>query len=283
MRKLGVSAGAAVAIAIASSGVGHAAAMTADLNAVYASAEDLVSNYWTAHYNDFFEGTFNPPKVIGPDQTSGQTACGRIDTNDSIYCHDDHTIIFGGNYLARADQLGDLFIYQVVAHEWGHAIQQNLKSGFVELTADCFAGGVLGASYRAGDKALEGGDGAAIEKIMNDFLGDPRPAARPEDHGTAQQRLDAYRKGWTQGVGGCVDSKYLKPQAPKPTTSTQDPAAPAPSVVEPSPAPAGVTTPPPAAPPPADPAPQPSIAQTTGTAPESTGSSDLLNSLGSLS
>ncbi|CAM3593406.1 hypothetical protein [Smaragdicoccus niigatensis] len=278
MRKLGVSAGAAVAIAIASSGVGHAAAMTPDMQTVYSSAVDLVSKYWAAHYSDFFAGTYTPPKVIGPDQTSGSTACGRVDTNDSIYCHDDHTIIYGTNYLGRADQLGDLFIYEVVAHEWGHAIQQNLKSGFVELVADCLSGAVLGVSAKAGNKALEGSDGAAAEKIFNDFLGESRPATRPEDHGTAEQRLGSYLKGWNLGVTGCLDSKYLKPQAPTPTTSTPVPPAPA---VEPSPAPTGGTTPPPAAPAPtAAPAPQ-----GAATPPSDTGTeiSDLLNSLGSLS
>ncbi|MCE5291838.1 MAG: hypothetical protein LLG14_21720 [Nocardiaceae bacterium] len=288
MRKLGVSAGAAVAIAIASSGVGHAAAMTADLQTVYTSALDLVSKYWASHYSDFFEGTYTPPRVIGPDQTSGQTDCGRIDTNDSIYCHGDHTIIYGGGYLGRADELGDLFIYQVVAHEWGHAIQQLLKSGFVELTADCFSGAALGASYREGYKALEGSDGAAAEKIFNDFLGESRPATRPEDHGTAEQRLGSYLKGWNQGVGGCLDSKYLKPQAPKPTTPAPDVVAPAAPVAEPSPAAAGDTTPLPAD----APAAQPGVEQTSGAAPqgattpasgEGTGISDLLNSLGSLS
>ena len=268
-----------MAIAIASPGVGHAAAMNAHLQTVYSSALDVVSKYWAAHYSDYFEGTYTPPRVIGPDQTSGQTACGRVNTNDSIFCHDDHTIIYGGNYLGRAEELGDLFIYQVVAHEWGHAIQGLLQSGYTELDADCFSGAVLGESSKAGNKALEGGNGAAIEKIMNEFLGDPRPAQKPTDHGNAQQRLDAYRKGWNQGVRGCVDSKYLKPQAPTPP-ATQDPVTPTPTapIVEPSPAQTGGTTAQPAVP--EAPAPQ---ATSTPPSDAGTGSPELLNSLGSLS
>jgi predicted metalloprotease len=80
---------------------------------------------------------------------------------------------------------GDSWVYLIIAHEWGHAIQNRLKNSLVaqqkELQADCLAGAAL---YGAAEK-------------------DRTPRIEPGDHGDAFQRIENFSKGRTGGVKAC--------------------------------------------------------------------------------
>ena len=242
---LGFSAAAAVGIAIANAGVGQAAAMTPDMQTVFENAVKVVDQYWATHYTESFGGTYKSPHVNDPIDRPLRTACGTMPVNNAAQCSGDDSLTFGNQFLARASEFGDLLIYDVVAHEWGHAILDRAGVRNTELHAECLAGAAIGGSIRDGKLSLPDGDGAALEKIENEFGAD-HPAQSDTDHGTAQQQIDEYRKGFSQGPLPCVGRKAPEPAAqpaPKPAPETKPTPTPAPVVVQAPPAPAPVSTP----------------------------------------
>lgn len=256
MRTLGPAAVIAVAIGIASSGVGHAAT-SGDMQTVASAAEAVVNAYWTANYPAIFGGSYSPPKIIGPGN-GGNTACGNIGTNDAAYCDGDDTIVLGAQFLSHATTVGDIWIYDVVAHETGHAIQHRAGLVFSELGAECLSGAALGASAKTTPAIANGWDDiVAVEKAV----GESRPASSPGDHGTSDQQLNAFHRGWSQGPKACTDPNALYNAAPsnKPTPdATTDPVPTKPPVTDPAPQPSTDPAPKPEPPTPA-PAPQPSV------------------------
>ncbi|CAM3664778.1 neutral zinc metallopeptidase [Smaragdicoccus niigatensis] len=262
MRTLGTAAALAVAIGIASSGVAHAAASSGDVNTVAKAAEDVVNKYWAANFTALFGGTYSPPKVIGPGN-GGSTVCGNAGSNDAMYCDGDDTISLGAQFLSKADTLGDIWIYDVVAHETGHAIQQRTNKVFSELGAECFSGAALGGSAKTTPAIANGWDDiVAVEKTV----GDSHAATRPGDHGTAEQQLNAFRLGWSQGPKACTDAAalYNAPPSTKPApdaTTDPTPVPTKPPVTDPAPQPSTDPAPKPEPPQPA-PVAQPSVVPT---------------------
>lgn len=261
MRRSGTAAAVAVVVAIATPSLGHAAALTADMRAEFDAAVDAVDKFWAASYTENFGGTYKSPNVLDPVNGSAGTACGPMSADNAGYCAGGDTIAFGSEFLGRSGELGVLFIYDVVAHEWGHAIQERAKIGFNELGAECFAGAALSGAVRAGTLDIPDGDGAAIAKIAEE-MGSSRPATRPSDHGTSEQQLNAYRRGWREGPKSCVDGAQDRPPAAAPVTVPEVPPVDVPPVKVPDVPPGDVppVTPPDSPASPDDPAPVPSPA-----------------------
>jgi len=110
------------------------------------------------------------------------------------------------------DQHGDLALAYVMAHEWGHHLQnlqglstvQYPTSTGKELQADCLAGVWANSTYYEGQ--LEPGD---FEEAMNlavaigdDTLGVPEGQG---SHGSAQERQTWFKYGYDTGDGSqCV-------------------------------------------------------------------------------
>jgi predicted metalloprotease len=103
---------------------------------------------------------------------------------------------------AGYERIGDAWVYLIIAHEWGHAIQARLQADQVsvaaELQADCFAGATLRrrrprpAAVRArGHQELQ----ETLTAVADDF-----PWTKQSDHGDAQQRISAFNQG-AQGGG----------------------------------------------------------------------------------
>jgi predicted metalloprotease len=150
------------------------------------------------------------------------TACGAAaDDTSAFYCPQDDTIYVGrriasgvidglldgfpGQEAGFGRAVGDFGAAYIVAHEYGHNLQDEL--GFFdasregasarpfELQADCMAG-VWGASvYRAG--LLKPGD---VEEALSTALavGDFEVGS-PQHHGTPEQRRDAWQLGFSSG------------------------------------------------------------------------------------
>ena len=159
------------------------------------------------------------------------TGCGAsAGDNDAFYCPEDDTIYIGQTF-ARAvydgadgslpgeaagfgRAVGAFAVAYVVAHEYGHNVQQergvlagHLTALPTELNADCLAGTWIHWDYGQGqvtsadikealDTALAVGD--------FDFL-------NPEHHGTPQQRHDAVLTGLRKGSPSACDG-YLTMQ-----------------------------------------------------------------------
>jgi predicted metalloprotease len=148
------------------------------------------------------------------------TACGPAGADAAFYCPSDDTIyvaqefaaalwrgVVGGLPGERAGfghAAGDFGVAYVVAHEYGHNVQQELglfgrSVGLTaepfELQADCLAGAWGNSVYRAG--LLEPGD---VQEAINTALavGD-FDTGNAQHHGTPQQRRDAWLLGFDGG------------------------------------------------------------------------------------
>jgi predicted metalloprotease len=173
--------------------------------------------------------TYQPPKLV---LFSGgvQSACGFAQTAAGpFYCPEDYKVYIDLDFYRelrdRFHAPGDFAQAYVIAHEVGHHVQNqlgimkalqqrqrrssqaqaNALSVRIELQADCFAG-IWAHSANKERKILEEGD---IEEGLNAAaqIGDDRIQKRtqgyivPESftHGSAQQRVQWFRRGISQG------------------------------------------------------------------------------------
>jgi uncharacterized protein len=170
-----------------------------------------------------------PTVVLFTDMT--QSACGVAQASTGpFYCPNDEKVyidlVFYEQLHRQFGAPGDFAQAYVVAHEIGHHVQQltgvlpefnarrasmsqdeqNAYSVRVELQADCYAG--VWANYVGQQGLLESGD---FEEAMNaanaigdDTLTRGRVAPRNFTHGTSEQRMAWFRRGYSTGdVGQC--------------------------------------------------------------------------------
>lgn len=182
-----------------------------DMGEDIANAVSVVDRFWAAHWSDFFTGRYIRPKIYGGYSRYGRAApyCGntRAAYNNAEYCPYGDFIGWDLTFMRNGYLAGDAWVYLVVAHEWGHAIQYRLAPSLVwrarELQADCLAGAVLFGAAEDGTLQFEDGD---VDELAAAFrrMGDRTPWTRVEDHGTAKQRLSAFTKGADGGVNACL-------------------------------------------------------------------------------
>jgi predicted metalloprotease len=178
-----------------------------------------VDAYWT---KVFAANELPEPRVSYQILKPGETAngaCGTLDDSTAAYCPGDDTItiaerfatgIFTGG-LNRAlpgssqgfgGTMGDFAVAYVVAHEYGHQIQdelgtfdRNLPTVDTELQADCYAGNWAKSAYdenRLDDGDIEEALRAAL--AVGDFDFDSAG-----HHGTPEQREAAWLRGFRGG------------------------------------------------------------------------------------
>jgi len=133
---------------------------------------------------------------------------------NAYYCPSGNFLAWDENLMrAGYTQIGDAWVYLVIAHEWGHAIQAQLPERFVsqavELQADCLAGVWMSEiKRRLGDGEIEGALNAAAQ-IGDDTL-QRRTQGRvvPESftHGSAQQRMRWLKRGYDTGKTQSCDT-----------------------------------------------------------------------------
>ncbi|MFE6841780.1 neutral zinc metallopeptidase [Streptomyces sp. NPDC057686] len=211
----GTALGAPLASRGAASQPGLPAVIGADLAAETRDAIEVTDGFWVKHWPDFFTKTYQPPKIYGPlgfyDVDAGDfRRCNGEDPDkyNAYYCPD-------GDYLAWSAQImdlgfnmiGDSWVYLVISHEWGHAIQARLNSNLQaiekELQADCLAGATLQGATDDGTLVWEQGDTEEIVSALQKF-GDTTPWSNPADHGDASQRMGFFTQGLRDGVNACL-------------------------------------------------------------------------------
>jgi predicted metalloprotease len=180
-----------------------------------------VDTYWT---KQFKAAGLDEPRVSYqwiPDGQSASSACGGAGADAAAYCRADDTIYiseafataiyegsldqslpgssqgFGGTY-------GDFAVAYIVAHEYGHQVQdelgvydkyRDLPTMAFELQADCYAGNWANNANQEG--RLEDGDvqeALSAALAVGDF-----DDANPEHHGTPEQREAAWNAGFESG------------------------------------------------------------------------------------
>jgi predicted metalloprotease len=195
--------------------------------AVAAAIADL-DDFWGDELLKRFDISYTPPRPARPVQP-GQGAplrCGTktIDpaavTRNALYCPADDYVAWDATYLpdlARA--AGPFSVALVVAHEWGHAVQQRTgwpgDPGVVELQADCYAG--AWAAHADGDRnrrfRLSAGD---LDSALAGYLrlqdgADLGGAQHGDHHGTAFDRIGAFEDGYRTTAARCATYRQHPP------------------------------------------------------------------------
>lgn len=188
-----------------------------------------VDTYW--HETDAAAG--RPAPSVGHNWVTpggkADSACGATAGDDAaFYCPSDDTIYIGqtfasslydgvlqglpGQQAGYGKAAGAFAVAYVVAHEYGHNVQQengalagHTRALPVELNADCLAG--TWAKWEYGKGKLKQSDiqqalDAALAVGDFDYL-------NPQHHGTPQERHDALMTGLNDGTPSACD-KYLQ-------------------------------------------------------------------------
>ncbi|MFF3443931.1 hypothetical protein [Streptosporangium sp. NPDC002721] len=171
-----------------------------------------MNSYWKSHWSEFFPGRYFPPRILGGydfGRPGAPTCQGwRIPDDDAVYCPFPADFITWDVDLMRAGyRQGDAWVYLIIAHEWGHAVQARMPGRHVavaaELQADCLAGAALQGAVEDGLLDVEEGDADEIRAGLH-AVGGTVPWTRPGDHGSKQERMSAFHRGANRGVPGCL-------------------------------------------------------------------------------
>lgn len=190
------------------------------IDTLAANAITDIESYWAGQYPTLFKGTFHPVGALvswNPDDPVAPEFCG-FDTHDEVnagYCTEDDAIGWDRQYLlpGLVDAFGPMAAVMVLAHEYGHAIQQ--KAGLVgdddpgivfEQQADCFAGAFVRriAENEAAHFTLNTSDGLNSVLAATVSVRDTDPDDPESTHGSAFERVTAVQIGFTDGPGACT-------------------------------------------------------------------------------
>ncbi len=173
-----------------------------------------VDEFWRTHWNEFFTASYNSPTVVGlyDGTASNAPTCNGtpLEANNAFYCKPEDFVAWDLSLMARGFEIGDSWVYLVVAHEWGHAIQARLDLSLVtvgsELQADCLAAAALYGSLADGTLYIEEGDTREIVSALNE-LGDETPWTNSADHGDPFERVRFFDQGRQGGVETCLPTR----------------------------------------------------------------------------
>lgn len=170
-----------------------------------------VDEFWKKHWSDYFTGSYTPPQVLGLYDGTAVDAptCDGVplEAGNALYCPSEDFLAWDVGLMKEGYATGDSYVYFVVAHEWGHAIQSRLdvtlQEVSTELQADCLAGAELQGAQDDESIVFEEGDAAELEQAIHS-VSDQLPWTKPEDHGDADQRTKAFVRGLDGGVNACL-------------------------------------------------------------------------------
>ena len=187
-----------------------------------------IERWWSEVYPSVYGEPFEPLAqgvYAGyPERTSDLPGCGEPRTRYqdltlyvAFYCGQGDFLIYddGDDSLLRSltDEFGPAVMGIVLAHEYGHAIQQRsgvldqqLATIYTEQQADCFAGAWTGQAYRGESPFLRLGDadvraGLIAMLSVRDPVGVDQFVAG--GHGSAFDRVGAFQEGFVSGPARC--------------------------------------------------------------------------------
>jgi predicted metalloprotease len=175
--------------------------------------------FWSEQFPKLYNEDYKPVEgglyALTPESESGpKCATGYSDVaGNAFYCKLDDSVAWDASGLLPELQAkyGDFVIPVVLAHEWGHAMQQ--RSGFFdqnkltvssELQADCFAGGW--ARHAQDDKVFDVKSADLDSSLAGilDLRDTPGTSAKdPSAHGSGFDRVSAFQDGYDNGVEKC--------------------------------------------------------------------------------
>lgn len=178
-------------------------------------AVEVADRFWADNWSKHFTGEYTPPTVRGlydGEDPADTPECGGdpLSSFNAFYCPDgDYVAWDAGLIIQGAEAVGDTWVYLVVAHEWGHAVQARLEPALVaesfELQADCLAAAALFGSQADGVLDIEEGDEKEMVSSLS-VLADEMPWTSSSDHGDPFQRVEWFALGRDGGVEACLDA-----------------------------------------------------------------------------
>jgi predicted metalloprotease len=182
-----------------------------------------IEDYWKSTYGQSLKGTFLPvAKLVSYDSN---------DPSSPIVCHNETYKLVNAFFTSRCNLIawdrgvfmpvaqryfGDMSVTGVLAHEFGHALQQMAKlvtkrdpTIVREQQADCFAGVYLYwvAAGKSRRFTLSTADG--LDHVLAGIITtrDPVMDAETEnddEHGSALDRVSAFQMGFISGASACA-------------------------------------------------------------------------------
>lgn len=194
-----------------------------EVDAIAAQSVSDLEEFWKFAYPDSFDGDFAPVKELisfdsdAPDgEFCGETTEGLANAG---FCEEDDTIGWDRAVLLPGLRKanGDMAITMVLAHEYGHAIQQmatmspkGVPTLVAEQQADCLAGVYMRwvAEGKSPRFTLSTGEGlnnllAAMISFRDPLLSSADTYGDGDEHGSAFERISAFQFGFTDGPGAC--------------------------------------------------------------------------------
>jgi len=181
-----------------------------------------IQSYWRSEYRDLYGDRYIPvppsrvyaaaPGVKLP-RCQGQKLTYADAAQNAFYCFDDNFVVYDDAKLFPQlyRDFGGFALALVLAHEWGHAIQDRADNEgaptiYQELRADCFAG--AWTDEQAGGSSLPKLDPGDLESSLAALLTfRDAPGTSPDDplaHGSAFDRVSAFQEGFESGPERCA-------------------------------------------------------------------------------
>jgi predicted metalloprotease len=204
-----------------------------------------IEDYWKSVYSQSLKGTFVPvAKMVSYDSDN---------PNSPIVCHNDTYKLVNAFFTSRCNLIawdrgvfmaiaqryfGDMSVNGVLAHEFGHALQQMAKlvtrtdpTIVREQQADCFAGVYLFwvADGKSPRFTLSTADG--LDHVLAGIITTRDPVldadtTNDDEHGSALDRISAFQMGFLNGASACAGINTQEIQQRRgdlPTTLQADP------------------------------------------------------------
>ena len=178
-----------------------------------------------ADLNDFWRATlgnlvpsYQGPRAIVYYQAPSETPCGPSTMRNARFCPVDDSIYLDETWVNGLLAVNDYTPIAIVAHEWGHEVQNELGTlersserpylRALELQADCFAGLFTRSQF---DNGRIGSVVVAQTRRFFFSVGDPSPNVR--SHGTGPQRVAWFNAGYRSGSLDVCESVIRKEHA----------------------------------------------------------------------
>jgi predicted metalloprotease len=182
-----------------------------------------IEDYWKSVYSQSLKGTFVPvAKMVSYDSDNPKSP---------IVCHNDTYKLVNAFFTSRCNLIawdrgvfmavaqryfGDMSVNGVLAHEFGHALQQMAKlvtrtdpTIVREQQADCFAGVYLFwvADGKSPRFTLSTADG--LDHVLAGIITTRDPVmdadtTNDDEHGSALDRISAFQMGFINGASACA-------------------------------------------------------------------------------
>lgn len=212
-----------------------------------------VQEFWRANYSKISGGRPYPELRGGIYSVDGtkipaaarRNACLRQDPkgaeNNAFYCTADDSVVYDRDPKHLVGQLGEKYgefmITAVIAHEWGHAVQQRLgvfeaapgakppPTIFTETQADCAAGAFIRTAQQGQTEHVSVTEQELEETLLGYLqVRDPPPVTYEQiSHGNGFDRLSAMADGIANGVVYCFGEGFQQREfTERPFTSDVD-------------------------------------------------------------